>query len=96
MALKPYSKSRNTAFRVLVTLLYGVESGLPYLTFLSREERHVRIHIKSHFAAKAMNITIWRMKQHLEWLEQIGIISNIDVKPGNISLTVLLPEMPNE
>jgi len=91
MAIKPYSKARNTAFRLLSVLLYGIESGLPYIHFLNKEGRYVKVRIYSTPCAYSQSMTIWRMKEHIQWLEEIGLISDVDVNRGYIDLTVKHP-----
>jgi hypothetical protein len=90
--LRPFQKSHNTAFRLLTVLLYGVESGKPFLQQLWAEGRHVRLRLRSGATAYSMRMTIPRMREHLEWLEAIGLLSDLS-RPGEgiIELTVKLP-----
>jgi hypothetical protein len=93
MAIKPYSKARNTAFRILSVLLYGIESGLPYIKLINDEGRWKRIRIISTPCAYSQSMTIWRMKQHIEWLEEIGLVENISFNKGYIDVSVKFPHV---
>lgn len=91
--LKPFQKSHNTAFRLFVALLYGLESNLPYLTPLEQTGRYRRLSIRSAACAYSMRMTIPRFKEHLAWLEQIGLISDQHwPERGRVDLTIKLPE----
>lgn len=96
MAIKPYSKARNTAFRLLSVLLYGHESGLPYIELKSVNGRYVDLRIYSTPCAYSQAMTIWRMKEHLAWLEEIGLISDLNINKGYIDLTVKYPNVEEQ
>ena len=90
--LKPFQKSHNTAFRLLTVLLYGLESGLPYLTDLGVEGRYRRLRLRTGVCAYSMRMTIPRMREHLEWLMAIGLIEDLtQTETGLIELKVKLP-----
>jgi hypothetical protein len=92
--LKPFQKSHNTAFRLLAVLLYGLETGLPYLQPLGQEGRSLRLSLRSGVCAYSLRMTIPRLKEHLLWLESIGLVSDLKwgETKGLIELTVKLPE----
>lgn len=91
--LKPFQKSHNTAFRLLAVLLYGTESNLPYLTDLGVEGRYRRLRIRTGVCAYSMRMTIPRMREHLEWLESIGLVKDLgQTEKGILELSVKLPE----
>lgn len=91
--LKPFQKSHNTAFRLLAVLLYGLESGLPYLVNLGVEGRYRRLRIRTGICAYSMRMTIPRMREHLEWLVSIGLVEDLKQEErGWIELAVKLPE----
>lgn len=90
--LKPFQKSHNTAFRLLTVLLYGLENHLPYLTDLGVEDRYRRLRIRTGACAYSMRMTIPRMREHLTWLQSIGLIGHLEQpETGIIELTVKLP-----
>lgn len=43
--------------------------------------------------AYSQSMTIWRMKQHIEWLEEIGLVSDVDINRGYIDISVKFPHM---
>lgn len=91
--MKPFQKSHNTAFRLLTILLYGHETNLPYLTRLGVEGRWLRLELRSGACAYSMRMTIPRFKEHLSWLESIGLVSDLAYpQKGLVTLTVKLPE----
>lgn len=91
--LKPFQKSHNTAFRLFTALLYGLESNLPYLSLLGQEGRQRRLSVRSTACAYSMRMTLPRFKEHLAWLEQIGLLSDQDwTERGTVKLTIKLPE----
>ena len=90
--LKPFQKSHNTAFRLLAVLLYGLESGLPYLTDLGTSGRYRRLRLRTGVCAYSMRMTIPRMREHLEWLQSIGLVEDLgQTNRGQIELSVKLP-----
>lgn len=89
--IKPYSKARNTAFRLLSVLLYGIETGLPFIELKGKEGRYVNLRIYSTPCAYSQSMTIARMREHILWLEEIGLVDNIEVNRGYIDLTVKYP-----
>ena len=90
--LKPFQKSHNTAFRLLTVLLYGVESGLPYLTDLGVTGRYRHLRLRTGVCAYSMRMTIPRMREHLEWLAAAGLIDELaQTETGLIELKVKLP-----
>lgn len=92
--LKPFQKSHNTAFRLLAVLLYGLESGLPYLQLVRREGRYLRLSLRTGVCAYSLRMTIPRLREHLTWLESIGLVQDLEQNErGLIQLTVKLPEL---
>lgn len=91
MAIKPYSKARNTAFRLLSVLLYGIESGLPFIHLKGKKGRMVSLRIYSTPCAYSQSMTIWRMKEHIAWLEEIGLVEDVKINKGYIDLAVKYP-----
>ena len=90
--MKPFQKSHNTAFRLLAVLLYGLESGLPYLTDLGVTGRHRRLRLRTGVCAYSLRMTIPRLREHLEWLQSIGLVEDLrQPDRGQIELTVKLP-----
>lgn len=89
--MRPFAKSHNTAFRLLTVLLYGLESNLPYLTDLGQAGRHRRLALRSGACAYSMRMTIPRMREHLEWLSEIGLVYDLVYEKGQIQLSVKLP-----
>lgn len=90
--LRPFQKSHNTAFRLLTVLQYGIESGKPFLEQLWVDGRYLRLRLRSGSAAYSMRMTIPRMREHLEWLEAIGLLSDLSrPSEGVIELTLKLP-----
>lgn len=45
--------------------------------------------------AYSQSMTIWRMKQHIQWLEEIGLVENIDINKGYIDVSVKFPHIEN-
>lgn len=91
--MKPFQKSHNTAFRLLTVLLYGTEARLPYLTLVSREGRQLVVSLRTGVTSRSMRMTIPRLKEHLSWLESIGLIqSYTQTARGIIVVQLLLPE----
>lgn len=91
--MKPFQKSHNTAFRLLTVLLYGPEAKLPYLTLISREGRKLSLSLRTGITAKSMRMTIPRLKQHLAWLQGIGLIAEFkQTGKGLIVVDLILPE----
>jgi hypothetical protein len=37
-------------------------------------------------------MTVHRMKQHLVWLQEIGLIDQLELSPGRIDLSIKLPD----
>jgi len=90
--LKPFQKSHNTAFRLLAVLLYGVESGLPYLTDLGVRGRYRHLRLRTGVCAYSMRMTIPRMREHLDWLQSIGLVEDLKQEErGWVELSVKLP-----
>ncbi len=90
--MKPFQKSHNTAFRLFTVLLYGLESGLPYLEYLGQEGRYRRLRLRPAPCSYSMRMTVHRMKQHLAWLQEIGLIDQLELSPGRIELSIKLPD----
>lgn len=100
--LKPFQKSHNTAFRLLSVLLYGPEAQLPYLRLIYRSEDVQILELRSGPASLKLNMTIPRLKEHLLWLESIGLVYSVyQPQRGLLRVSVKLPkhtpyEAPNE
>jgi hypothetical protein len=90
--LKPFQKSHNTAFRLLAVLLYGTETGLPYLSSRGKAGRYHHLTLRTGAASSSLRMTIPRMREHLQWLADIGLVEDI-VYPsrGLATLSVKLP-----
>lgn len=90
--IKPFQKSHNTAFRLLAVLLYGTETGLPYLSSRGKEGRYHHLTIRTGAASYALRMTIPRMREHLQWLSEIGLVQNVSYPArGLTTLSVKLP-----
>lgn len=90
--MKPFQKSHNTAFRLLAVLLYGLESGLPYLTDLGVSGRYRKLRLRTGVCAYSLRMTIPRLREHLEWLQSIGLVVDLNQPDkGQIELSVKLP-----
>lgn len=94
--IKPFQKSHNTAFRLFTVLLYGLESNLPYLEYLGTAGRYRRLRLRPAPCSYSMRMTVHRMKEHLTWLQDIGLIGELNIAPGLIELTVKLPIDPED
>lgn len=91
--LRPFQKSHNTAFRLFTALLYGLELGSPYLDSRGRTGRYQHLALRTGPCAYSMRMTIPRMREHLEWLQACGLLSDVEqVDKGLIHLTLKLPE----
>jgi len=90
--IKPFQKSHNTAFRLLAVLLYGTETGLPYLSSRGRDGRYLHLALRTGAASYSLRMTIPRMKEHLQWLTEIGLVENVCYPArGLTTLSVKLP-----
>jgi hypothetical protein len=96
--IRPFQKSHNTAFRLLAVLLYGTETGLPYLSSLGQEGRYHHLSLRTGPASSSLRMTVPRMKEHLQWLADIGLVENVSYPARNLAtLSVKLPiEDPRE
>ena len=90
--MRPFQKSHNTAFRLLAVLLYGTEGTTPYRTLVSRTETSLLLAIRTGAAARALKMTIPRLREHLAWLQAIGLLSEVEqTERGLINVTLILP-----
>lgn len=75
-----------------IALLYGLETGLPYLSNLGLKGRYRRLSVRSGACAYSMRMTVPRFKEHLAWLVSCGLVEDVEWQErGLVHLTVKLP-----